>query len=140
MSIKFSFRMYLCLAVSDTWGHCMGQVGGAWIATGIKGHLDDSLFLTQTVIVSFSRCTLSSQPRTPLRTGKSYHTYNTAPAILQISPISLFSIVSRFSPWKIEEEEGVMEEEEAIAEAEEDGIVDEVEEAGVKEAGVPWAL
>lgn len=33
-----------------------------------------------------------------------------------------------------------MEEEEAIAEAEEDGIVDEVEEAGVKEAGVPWAL
>lgn len=32
-----------------------------------------------------------------------------------------------------------MDEQEAIVEVEEEGIVDEVEEAGVKEAGVPWA-
>jgi len=95
--------------------------------------------------VSFSCPALSSQPRTPLRIGKPYYTHNTVLTLLQFSPTSLsFFIVSRAS-WQIEEEEGagavdlsmVLARDAAV---EEEGIVAEVEEAGVEEEGVPWAL
>jgi len=114
------------------------------MAMGIKGHLNDSLFLTRTVIVSFLCPTLSSQTRTPLRTGKPYYTHNTSLTLLQFSPTSLsFFIVSR-TLWQIGEEEGagavdlsmVLAQDAAV---EEERIVAEVEEAGVAK-GVPWAL